>query len=82
MAAPHLVHAPGSAVEIGPADNPIRGEIAQVTIGQRLGTHYQVSWWNGRTRLTEWIPAAGVRAALEPRQRYLQIGFTNGRQDR
>lgn len=45
---------PGTKVGLGP-DGSVEGEIHQVAIDLGDGIMYQVSWWNGRDRKTEWL---------------------------
>jgi len=62
----------GTAVEIGPEDSPIEAVVSAITIRDR-NVSYEVTWWDGRTRKSEWIDRSEVR--MPEGQRLVPLGF-------
>jgi len=66
-----LVHDIGTEVQIGPGDETITGTVIQIAIAEHGKVQYQISWWSGRERKTEWLEAFEVVAG----QPSVKIGF-------
>lgn len=62
----------GAPVKIG---SGITGVITGVTIRQRLSVLYEVDWWDGRTRNSEYFAAFQVELDESPSP--LKIGFVS-----
>ena len=65
---------PGSSVKIGPKQD-ISAMILQVRIQEQNYVDYQVVWWSGRERKTEWIGNLEVAGGNWGDE--LSIGFNN-----
>ncbi|HUU97727.1 MAG TPA: hypothetical protein VM487_18485 [Phycisphaerae bacterium] len=65
---------PGSSVKIGPKQD-ISAMILQVRIQEQNYVDYQVVWWSGRERKTEWIGNLEVAGGSWGDE--LSIGFNN-----
>jgi Ethanolamine utilization protein EutJ (predicted chaperonin) len=63
----------GSKVFVGP-DDTVTGEVLAVKLSGPRGAsiEYEVVWWCGRTRNTEWVAACEVRPQVE---QATDIGF-------
>lgn len=67
---------PGTEVFVGPGV-ALRGKILAVTIREVGVTSYDVSWWDGNTRMNAWLEPGEVKATADYLQP-LRIGFITG----
>ncbi len=65
---------PGSMVKIGP-NADLAAMILQVRIQEQDHVDYQVVWWNGKERKTEWI--TGLELTSRGWEDKQAIGFIN-----
>lgn len=64
---------PGSSVVV---DGDIRGTVIEINVvGEGLAVSYNVAWWSGRERKTEWVDASEVVEGSK-RSR-VRLGFTD-----
>lgn len=61
---------PGSAVLIG---EKVRAVVLQVVVRDKNLIEYQVSWWEGNSRRSEWLQEIEVERSDSTQS--LQIGF-------
>lgn len=66
------VFACGTDVEIGPEESPIEAMVTAITVRGR-NVSYEITWWDGRTRKSEWIDQSEVR--IQEGQRLSPVGF-------
>ena len=71
------VAAIGTAVTIGPEDDPIDAVIQAVSL---RGTHgavvqYECVWWDGRNRKSDWFGESEVIRRGDPIREKMMIGF-------
>lgn len=66
------LYAIGSKVKIG---GGIAGVVTRISITSRTKVLYEVAWWDGRTRKSEWLEEFEVEA-LDPGDN-MKIGFVN-----
>jgi len=66
----------GTTVSFGNASDNITGIVIGVSIGESFQIQYQVAWWSGRERKTEWLTEREVAAAVLPA---LKIGFLSAK---
>ncbi len=66
---------PGTEIKIGPTQE-ITAMVLQVRIQEEDYVDYQVVWWNGKERKTEWLTGLEVRGGSWSAEQ--TIGFING----
>ena len=65
--------APGTLVAIGPPDRATEGVVLAVTVrGPRRAVSYDVAWWDGGTRRSDWLQPHEVR----PLEGHEPVGFS------
>jgi len=69
-----LVYRPGAEVKI--AGHEVSAVVTQVMISDGGGIQYQVSWWDGNTRKSEWLYNCEV-CSLSSVDPLLRVGFHN-----
>lgn len=66
---------PGSPCQIGPHQDKIKGRILEVCVRDKNCISYKVSWWDGRSRKTEWLEQIEVSRVDETLG--IKIGFVS-----
>lgn len=67
------VYAIGSLVRIGPENERIEGVVTGIKLQSCGHVSYEVSWWDGRTRNSEWLE--GCECVFGEAAETTQIGF-------
>lgn len=68
-----LIPSIGTKVEVGPEADAIQGHISAVTIRRGDVVQYEVVFWDGKSRRSEWLFSTEVR--IKSSEPQMKIGF-------